>query len=161
MDGLVEWAKTILVGKSGSAREFYTCHMTRREFHEQYLQSLPKVMELIAFANTNTVEPADNVKNKFNRNLATFSAWKVNKRVPLTLTGRSYEKFLDVITSRLRVSFNPHPKLCKHCATHAKKRSGYTKAVEALSLDVQNPRLREVVAEKERELQVSRLQKQK
>lgn len=158
--GLVEWAKTIVVGKSGSPSELYVCNFTKRQLHEEYLQAMPKVMEFILAADMKLSQLAGEPKNRFERNVKIFNSWKVNKGGPLTLTGRSYEKFLDILESRMRISFKPHPKLCKICAEYNKLETNYTKAVQALSRDITNGRLRDVVAERERELQVSRLHKQ-
>ena len=159
VDGLVEWAKTILVGKSGSSSELYVCNLTKQKFHEEYLQALPKVMQYILASDMKLSHITGEAKNKFEKNVQIFNRWKINKGGPFHLTGRCYEKFLDILRSRLRISFKPHPKLCKHCADHNKIEAAYTKAVQALSRDVQSVHLREVVSEKERELNASLLHK--
>jgi len=158
-NGIVNWAKGVLTGKSGSVLDTYICPYTKQSFHEYYLEHLNDVYGFI-WDEFPPERPADILtppQNRFEENIQCYGKWRLEKGKPLHLIGRSYEKFHDILSSRLNINFHPRPKLCKKCNQHNEKEAAVLKATRALAASPQNQRLKQKKLLAEQELNRSNI----
>ena len=90
VQGIKDWAMTVLTGKSGSAVESYYCSLTKEQLHEQYLETLPTVWGYIFthMDDKDKILTSEQKLTRYEQNVRAFNRWqKLGKLGQVALVG--------------------------------------------------------------------------